>query len=1283
MPRKRGRATKIGSAYLDLRVRTGQFRTDLGRAEDRARKTSATFGRLGPQIAGQLGTSIGGLGPALGAIGPAGLGAAAAIGGVALAIGGAARAGLSAVRSFAGVEVALSRIVGLVGVAQQQVDAWGSDINALSGELGRAPRKLAEGLFFITSAGLRGAEAMEVLRASGMAAVGGLGEIATVADAATSAMNAYGTEVVSAMHATDVLVATVREGKLSADELAGSIGRVLPLAAQMGVQFHEVGAVLASLTRIGLGTDEAVTSLQALLSGLLKVTPAAEKALARYGLSAAKLRDIVRKQGLVAALDLLTTTIEGNEVVLGEILPNVRALRGALGLMGENADTTEAILAAMADTAGSTATAFGAAANTIQGRWDRVRGTFQGIWVEVGRELSEEIALPALEGLTAWLDANRQTILQGVSNWEDVFAMFGEHVQETLAAVFSPQTMGQMVLASLRTAGQQLERVNDVLVSVFEGLSATAAAAMANLGDIIWTRLTGEVEDALAGMGRVFGDALRKTLEAAIALVPAPLRRLIGIEPGATMLLPAAAPGGGERRAARDDALAGRTSARMAAATARFERAAAALGDFAVGATPVAVAGNLELPHLERLWQEQRADWQALTAEWAEAATAEQAPADAPAAAAGDQSDAASPVQDAARSPAELLAKQERIVVQLARVASKRLAAESEAWKRFHAASESGEPSRAALLEALAASREARFHEEIAALAAQQVFPEDPTFLAETEALKRVTPPPFPDIFARGPSAFAVEQEAWLQASRELLDEQAAAFAAWQDDIDRQAREGPIIASEITDSLDELRAGFGRQIKAHLASQPLPRAPQGPPPGVRGEQIPEWWMAEQTARQREAARQAPEPSTFDTAAAQMVNAVLIPLRGAAHAFNAVFGREPMMAAAAGASHAADAFERVSQELEDSRIPQRIGEGIAAAAELLETSHFPAAMASIRDSFARADLGGLVNQVVGPAVQGIKVWQRKLTEANPLEFAASGAQMLMEGATAWVDQVLALDMAGFFAGVIKPAGGVLNAGVSRLIDALIGKVDEETGKRDLTTGVIGSSAPGLADFGGAVGGLAAMGGIPLGALTGEFDTFLASVGNLTGQTGLAAQAMAFLGPAAFALGPIFTSMMSVLQPLIMTALRPLLGILGMIGKFLGGVLAPAFHILGVATKLVGSIFAWLYNNVLIHLGNALITLYNGIIKVYNFLLGWLLGRAEEAELLKNLVVDAEGEKLLKGAGAPSADSGATFEQQRPIEINIDIHDNEIAGDGSFRDLAIAIRQELETLDAIRG
>lgn len=274
-----------------------------------------------------------------------------------LFVGGLTIAGTQAVRSAKQFDQSMTRIKSLVGVAGDEVDKMGVAAIEMATNTGRSANEAAEALFFITSAGLRGKEAMEVLEASLKAAAIGLGETKIVADLATSALNAYGAENLSATGATDVLVTSVREGKLEADELAQSMGRVLPLASAMGVEFHEVGAAFAALSRTGTNAAEAATQVRGILSALLKPTQQAEEALAEMGLSSAELRMQLKEKGLLSTLNTLKNEFEGNDEAAAQVFGNVRALSGVLDLMGANAEGTAKIFDSLTRSLNATNTA--------------------------------------------------------------------------------------------------------------------------------------------------------------------------------------------------------------------------------------------------------------------------------------------------------------------------------------------------------------------------------------------------------------------------------------------------------------------------------------------------------------------------------------------------------------------------------------------------------------------------------------------------------------------------------------------------------------------------------------------------------------------------------------------------------------------------------------------------------------------------------------------------------------------------------------------------------------
>jgi TP901 family phage tail tape measure protein len=272
--------------------------------------------------------------------------------------------GAAAVKMSMDFETSMGKITGLVGVAADQTKLMGDEAIQMASKYGKSATEAANALFFITSAGLRGRDAMDVLESSLKASAIGLGDTATIADVLTSAVNAYGSDVLSSAKATDILVAAVREGKLEASELAGSIGSVLPVSSALGVGLGDVAGAMAALSRTGTNAATAATQLRGILFGILKPTSQANEELKKYGLSAQGLRQQLREQGLLATLKTLTGTLGDNEESIAKVFGNVRALSGLMDLMGANVESTEAIFKATNNTLGDTDAAMAVIAET-------------------------------------------------------------------------------------------------------------------------------------------------------------------------------------------------------------------------------------------------------------------------------------------------------------------------------------------------------------------------------------------------------------------------------------------------------------------------------------------------------------------------------------------------------------------------------------------------------------------------------------------------------------------------------------------------------------------------------------------------------------------------------------------------------------------------------------------------------------------------------------------------------------------------------------------------------
>lgn len=268
-------------------------------------------------------------------------------------------------------EKSMTDIAALVGVGEQQMHEYHDAIMDMVDLVGKGPQELAKALYFITSAGFEGASALKVLEASAKASAAGLGETELVADAVTSAVNAYGENVLSAARATDIMLAAVREGKAEPAAFAASIGRVVAPANLLGVSFDEVSAAIAAMSLQGLDAAEATTALRGVLLTFARPTVEAAAALKSVGLTAADVRKSIAEKGLMETLVQLKGMFKDNVEGLTAIFGNVRAFVGGQILTGATLKKNEKIFQDLSGAVGDTDEAFNKAAATSEFKLDK------------------------------------------------------------------------------------------------------------------------------------------------------------------------------------------------------------------------------------------------------------------------------------------------------------------------------------------------------------------------------------------------------------------------------------------------------------------------------------------------------------------------------------------------------------------------------------------------------------------------------------------------------------------------------------------------------------------------------------------------------------------------------------------------------------------------------------------------------------------------------------------------------------------------------------------------
>lgn len=272
------------------------------------------------------------------------------------------------------------------GLTNNEIRNMKGELEELSVATGQAIEPLVKAQYDIVSAGFSSAaDAALVLESSARLAVGGVTDVATVADLTTTVLTAYGKSAyeVGAVH--DDLFTIVRNGKTTMDELGAQMGALIATAGPLNVSLDEVGAGLSVLTSQGQATAIATTSLSAAIQTLSNPSKELVAALAAIDVESDNL--IKTGGGLAGALELVQKASEETGIAVNKLVTREEALRSIMPLLSSASEKFAADLDSMANNAGAADAAFKEMAKSSGFLQDQVVRTFEGAQRAVGEAI--------------------------------------------------------------------------------------------------------------------------------------------------------------------------------------------------------------------------------------------------------------------------------------------------------------------------------------------------------------------------------------------------------------------------------------------------------------------------------------------------------------------------------------------------------------------------------------------------------------------------------------------------------------------------------------------------------------------------------------------------------------------------------------------------------------------------------------------------------------------------------------------------------------------------------
>lgn len=357
--------------------------------------------------------------------------------------------GVQGVRAAADFENSMNEVMTLLPEASENVfgDLSGQ-VKDFSKEFGVLPTDVIPALYDALSAGVPQDNVFEFLEVAQQAARGGATDLTVALDGITSVVNSYGSDVISATEASDLMFTAVRLGKTNFEELSGSLFQVAPIAAGLGVEFGDVTAALANLTAQGTPTAVAATQLKASFSELAKEGTKADtnfRELAGKGFA-----QFIEEGGDVQqAFQLMADGAEESGISVLDLFGSIEAGQGVLALTADGGAAFSASLEEMDSSAGATGTAFDTMDQGLTANFDKIKANLAVLSLEIGQKLT-----PVVAAASAFLVEHFDDIVKVAADVRDKAIEIARDAWPVMVAIF--QTT--------------VDIVRDRVIPVFEGI---------------------------------------------------------------------------------------------------------------------------------------------------------------------------------------------------------------------------------------------------------------------------------------------------------------------------------------------------------------------------------------------------------------------------------------------------------------------------------------------------------------------------------------------------------------------------------------------------------------------------------------------------------------------------------------------------------------------------------------------------------------------------------------------------------------------------------------------
>ena len=208
---------------------------------------------------------------------------------------------------------------------------WLNDLRELSDTFGTSLFDQAEAAYqALSNQIVDGIDATQFLAEANKFAATTVSSSATAVNLLTAALNSYYKPASDAHKISAQLFKTIELGRVRADEMENTYGRVAIMAHQLNIQQEELNATIATLTIQGIHYAEASTQLRGILIKLMRPTTEMKKFFASLGVTSGEAA--VAAYGFGQVLAKLQEWTRGSSTELAKLVNRIRGISGMMAM---------------------------------------------------------------------------------------------------------------------------------------------------------------------------------------------------------------------------------------------------------------------------------------------------------------------------------------------------------------------------------------------------------------------------------------------------------------------------------------------------------------------------------------------------------------------------------------------------------------------------------------------------------------------------------------------------------------------------------------------------------------------------------------------------------------------------------------------------------------------------------------------------------------------------------------------------------------------------------------